>query len=398
MSAARKSTATTDQGSNAGHNAGRSVAIIGGGIGGLTAALAFARHGAHTTVYEQAPALAEVGAGLQITPNGARALNALGLHPLLDEAGIAAAAVMPTDGCNGHVLARFDLSDQLPAYRFIHRPALIDLLAQACADAGVQINLGARITGLHPDGSFEWNNETIHPDLTVGADGVKSVVRGALNGDAEPFFTGQVAWRAVIKQPYVEPVARIWMLPGRHLVTYPLPGGHLNIVAVREQAKWTQEGWHHKDDPNNLRAAFADASADIQNILAAVENTHLWGLFRHPVAETWARGPIALLGDAAHPTLPFLAQGANLAIEDAYVLARLCDEHATLDRGLGAYQVLRRPRVLRAISAANGNAVKYHLSGLQRVVAHTGLRVLGRVAPGAFINRLAWLYDHDVTA
>ena len=391
MNGAKRSTATTDPR----YNAGRDVAIIGGGIGGLTAALGFARTGANVTVHEQAPALTEVGAGIQITPNGARALQGLGVA--LDGASITAQAVMPMDGLTGRAVTRFDVSGQQPPYRFIHRAALIDLLAQACAAAGVTVRLGAQITEVRPDGSFLSGGEEVRPDLTVGGDGVRSVMRGMINRTAEPFFTGQVAWRAVIPQHDAEPVARIWMLPGRHVVTYPLPDGFLNVVAVQQRRQWAGEGWHHTDDPGNLRQAFADASWDIKGVLGAVEHCNLWGLFRHPVAEHWWAGSIAILGDAAHPTLPFLAQGANLAIEDAYVLARSCNEHAGLEDGLRAYQEARRPRVIRAIGAANANAVKYHLSGVSRSVAHLGLGVIGRVAPGAFMRRLDWLYDHDVT-
>ena len=392
MNGAKKSIATTDPQ----HNAGRDLAIIGGGIGGLTAALGFARTGAHVTVYEQAPALTEVGAGIQITPNGARALQGLGVA--LDGASITAQAVVPMDGLTGRAVTQLDVSRQEPPYRFIHRAALIDLLAQGCAAAGVTVRLGAQITEIRPDGSFLNGGEEVRPDLTVGADGVRSVMRGVINRTAEPFFTGQVAWRAVIPQHDAEPVARIWMLPGRHMVTYPLPDGFLNVVAVQQRSQWAGEGWHHADDPGNLRQAFADASWDIKGVLGAVEHCNLWGLFRHPVAETWWAGSIAILGDAAHPTLPFLAQGANLAIEDAYVLARRCNEHAGLEDGLRAYQQARRPRVVRAIGAANANAVKYHLSGVSRRVAHLGLGMIGRVAPGAFMRRLEWLYDHDVTA
>lgn len=394
MNAVKRSTATTEPG----HNAGRKVAIIGGGIGGLTAAVGFARQGADVTVYEQAPALTEVGAGIQITPNGARALHDLGLAQALDANSVHAQAVVPMDGLTGRAVARFDLTGQTPPYRFIHRAALIDLLARACADTGVTIRLDARISELHPDGSFETADDLVRPDLTIGADGVKSVVRGQINRATEPFFTGQVAWRAVIAQPNADPVARIWMLPDRHMVTYPLPGGMMNIVAVQARRQWAKEGWHHTDDPGNLRAAFADAGWEIKGLLGAVTETNLWGLFRHPVAENWWQGSIALLGDAAHPTLPFLAQGANLAIEDAYVLPRSLNAHAELGAGLDAYQIARRARVVRAIAAANANARNYHLSGVQRHVAHAGLRILSRVAPGAFMNRLGWLYDHDVTA
>jgi salicylate hydroxylase len=381
-----------------GHNAQRRIAIIGGGIGGLTAALAFGRLGAKVTVYEQAPALTEVGAGLQITPNGARALGALGVGPALAAVGVKAEAVIPMDAMTGRPIARFDLSGQSPPYRFYHRAALIDLLARGCATTDVTVRLGTRIDALQSDGSFQVDGHRVRPDLTVGADGLNSVVRPALNVTAQPFFTGQVAWRALVKSQTADPVARIWMAPGRHVVTYPLPGGLLNIVAVQERSDWAAEGWHHKDDPANLRQAFADCASPVLAILDGVEDVRLWGLFRHPVALHWQSGTTAILGDAAHPTLPFLAQGANLAIEDAFVLARICDAQASVGTALKAYQTARRPRVVKAIEAANSNARNYHLGGAKRMVAHTGLRAMGKVAPNAFLRRLGWLYDFDVTA
>jgi salicylate hydroxylase len=380
------------------NNAPRNLALIGGGIGGLTAALAFARQGAAVTVYEQAPALTEVGAGLQIAPNGMRALYALGLEKALSVTGVQAQAVIPMDALTGRDITRFDLSAQTPPYRFFHRAALIDLLARACAANGVTVQLNAKITDVQVDGSFTAAGTQIRPNLTMGADGLHSVVRGVINKPATPFFTGQVAWRALVKTKDPDPVARIWMAPGRHIVTYPLSGGRLNIVAVQQRSQWADEGWNHADEPGNLRHVFEDCHWSLKSILADVDKVNLWGLFRHPVAQRWQRGSIAILGDAAHPTLPFLAQGANLAIEDAYVLARNCDAHETLDTGLRLYQQARRDRVIRAIKAANANARNYHFAGVKRRIAHGGLRTMGAVAPNAFLNRLSWLYDFDVSA
>ena len=361
------------------HNTGRKIAIIGGGIGGLTAALAFARQDAKVTVYEQAEALTEVGAGLQITPNGMRALHALQLQRALDVTGIAAEAVVPTDALSGQAITRFDLSRQTPRYQFFHRAALLDVLARACQAEHVEIKLGVRVSVLAPSGRAVVDGQELAADLVVGADGLHSVVRQAMNKPEKPFFTGQVAWRALIKTTEAPPEARIWMAPGRHVVTYPLPFNKLNIVAVQERAAWADEGWNHADDPANLQAAFADCAPELRAILDQVAQVNLWGLFRHPVAEHWHLDRAAILGDAAHPTLPFLAQGANLAIEDAYVLARLCNENADLSHALHDYQAMRRPRVLKAINAANANARNYHLSGLQRRVAHIGLKAMGCV-------------------
>lgn len=375
----------------------RAIAVIGGGIGGLTAALALAKHGASVTVYEQAPALREVGAGLQITPNGACVLNALGLDDALRDVGVTADAVQPMNALTGRAIAQFDLRGQVPRYRFYHRADLLDVLAAGCRDAGVTLKLNAKITDVSADGGFKCAAEAVNPDLTIGADGLHSVVRPVLNPPEQPFFTGQAAWRCVVPCGDVPPVAQIWMAPGRHVVTYPMRNNVLNIVAVQERAAWAAEGWHHADDPATLRAAFDDVAPPLRDILANVVTVNQWGLFRHPVAARWHNGRVAILGDAAHPTLPFLAQGANMAIEDAYVLARALMDNPRQDDALQAYQVARAPRVIRAIAAANANARNYHLAGVQAAVAHTALRVLGRVAPHAFLSRLSWLYAHDVT-
>ncbi|MBM2291041.1 FAD-dependent monooxygenase [Sulfitobacter pseudonitzschiae] len=379
------------------HLENASVAVIGGGIGGLAAALAFSRFGAAVTVYEQAEELTEVGAGIQITPNGGRVLAAMGLSGQLDACSLRAQAVQPRDGLTGRAITRFDLGDQTPPYRFFHRAALIDLLATACRQAGVTVHLGARIDAVTTDGTVRTEQGEQPHALVVGADGLHSGARGLLNGQGAPFFTGQVAWRGIVAAPDVPPVANIWMAPSKHVVTYPLKGDLLNVVAVQERADWAAEGWHHDDAPANLQAAFADTCAELKGLIGQVETPKLWGLFRHPVAQHWHRDRLAILGDAAHPTLPFLAQGANLALEDAWTLAACCAS-APMAEALPAYQGKRAQRVTRAIAAANANAKNYHLDGLQRRIAHAGLRTLGTLAPNAFLKRLSWLYDHDVTA
>lgn len=380
------------------HSSELQVAVVGGGIGGMTAALAFALTGAKVVLFEQAPAFTEVGAGLQVTPNGARVLQALGVSDALERVGLRAEAVVPTDALTGRALARFDLRDQVPAYRFVHRADLLGLLVDAAQAAGVRVHNGARVTEVSAEGHVQWAGEAepLEADLVVGADGLRSACRPVLNGEAAPFFTGQVAWRAVVDHEH-PPEARIWMAPGRHVVTYPLRGGRTNIVAVEEREAWAEEGWHHSDDPANLRAAFSGCCGALTGVLDKIGQVNLWGLFRHPVAEFWHHGRLGVLGDAAHPTLPFLAQGANLAMEDGYVLAQSVAAAPDIDAGLAAYQSKRRARVVRATEAANANARNYHLGGVQRWVAHQGLRVMGAVAPGAFLGRYSWIYDHDVT-
>ena len=373
------------------------VVVVGAGIGGLTTALAFAQRGAVVHVYEQASALKETGAGIQVAPNGNRVLAALGLNYAINHSSIIAHAVVPTDGLSGKVIARFDLTGQKPQYRFFHRAALVALIAQGANAAGVVIKYGVRVKSISENGSLNTNIGEIPCDLCVCADGIHSASRIFLGNISKPEFTGQVAWRAIIAAKGVEPVARIWMAPNRHVVTYPLTEDTLNIVAVQERETWAEEGWMYADDPNNMRAAFNDVCPELLKILGDVDKTYLWGLFRHPVAKYWHSDRLVILGDAAHPTLPFLAQGANLAIEDGYVLARCCDEADNLDTALALFQKERTKRVSRAIAVANDNARNYHLSGIKRRVAHIGLKTLGTLAPTAFLKRLDWLYGFDAT-
>jgi salicylate hydroxylase len=183
------------------------------------------------------------------------------------------------------------------------------------------------------------------------------------------------------------------MGPGRHIVRYPLRDGRLiNLVAVQERKDWAEEGWFQRDDPDNLRRAFADFGGPVAQVLQDVRDVHLWGLFRHPVADVWYRDGVALLGDAAHPTLPFLAQGANMALEDAYALLDCVDRGA-----LHTYRDIRHARVSKVIHAANRNAWKYHLRHpLVRRVGHMGLSAVSRVAPGALTRSFDWLYGYDI--
>lgn len=381
------------------------VTIIGGGIGGLTAALALRAQGADVTVLEQADAISEVGAGLQISPNGFCVLRALGVGDAFQARAVQGQAVELRDYRKSRLVARLDLG-LLPAdqpYFFIHRADLIDVLANAVRDAGVKVLLLQQAETVTPGAVPEIqlaNGAVVKSDLVIGADGLHSKLRPVLNGQAAPFFTRKVAWRATIPNDLGHPpVARVHMGPKRHMVSYPLRGGEMiNLVMVQERMEWADEGWAHTDDPDNLRAAFADFGGDAGKMLAQVTDVGLWGLFRHPVAAHWTGENLAILGDAAHPTLPFMAQGAVMAMEDAWVLADALSRAQTTAEGLAAYQSRRHARATKVIDTASGNAWKYHLSfPPSRFGAHLGLKMLSTLAPKKLMQQFDWIYRYDVT-
>lgn len=365
----------------------RAATIIGAGVAGLTAAIALAQRGARVRVLERASEVREFGAGLQLSPNAVRVLDALGLGAQLRRVALRSHAVQLRDHAGAHV-ARLDLMRHRPddGFYLVQRPALIALLADGARQAGATLQTGHAVTQ-PPEGA-----------LIIGADGLHSVIRPALNGREVPFFTHQTAWRAVIPDPEGAPEAQIFMGPRRHLVSYPLLGGLRNLVAVEERSGWHKEGWSHRDDPANLRCAFAGFGGPVPDWLSRVRDLHVWGLFRHEVARRWQDGRMVLIGDAAHPTLPFMAQGAVMAIEDAWLLAASLDREPDQAAALAAFQTLRDARVRRIVEAANGNARNYHLTGPKKLAAHMVLRTASRVAQKRLIGRFDWIYDYDPVA
>ncbi|MEM6887787.1 MAG: FAD-dependent monooxygenase [Pseudomonadota bacterium] len=373
--------------------------VVGGGIGGLCAAALLARTGVAVTLLERAEQIREVGAGLQVSPNGLAVLQALGLEEQLVWSGaLRARAVVLSDYRRSGTVARLDLTRLEPLrYYFVHRADLIGLLLREARKSGVAVELGQTVTDVQPGEPARLtleSGETRRAELIVCADGLHSVGRTRLNEGGAAQFTGQVAWRAVVPVEDFRPEAHVTMAPGRHMVSYPVQDGSaMNLVAVQERKDWAAEGWSHEDHPDHLRAAFADYRGYAASLLKQVEKVHLWGLFRHPVAQRWTADGLAILGDAAHPTLPFLAQGANLALEDAYVLS----DTVAKDAPLAQYETARRARALRVIEAANGNAWKYHLPhGPTRIAAHSALKVASWLAPGLMMRQFKWLYGYDV--
>ncbi|SDI47093.1 FAD-dependent monooxygenase [Aliiruegeria lutimaris] len=384
---------------------GQEITILGAGIAGLGLARALAMRGASVRILEQAPAIAEVGAGIQISPNAGRVLDAMGLGEAFEKISVPSSGAALRDYARGTEVLRLDLT-RFGRFGLVHRADLIEILLDATRELGVEIELGARVGNVSLDGNravLDIGDLGLREvPFVVAADGLRSCVRRALLGAETPLFTGHVAWRALlpIEPGEVPNEAHVFMGPGRHLVAYPLRGGTvLNIVGVHERGEWTEDGWNHPGDPDQFRALFGEFGDPVRGWLQRIEDVIVWGLFKHAVAPRWHGANAALMGDAAHPTLPFLAQGACMALEDAWVLADCLDSSESREAALARYESLRAPRCKRIVDAGTANARNYHLSSAPvRGFAHMGLRVIGKTMPGFMPDRFKWLYSHDVTA
>ncbi|WP_417512892.1 FAD-dependent oxidoreductase [Minwuia sp.] len=357
------------------------VIVVGGGIGGLTAALCLAAKGFRVAVLEQSDRITEIGAGIQISPNGNRVLFDLGLSDALEAVAFRPQMSERRDWQTGEVLAGGPLGDSVVEkydfpYYHIHRADLIRVLADAAgASPHIELytNLGVADFQQDADGVrvHDRSGGVHRADILVGADGIRSVVREGLFGPAAPTFTGNIAWRSLIptgKLPdgLVRPAATAWWGPGRHFVHYYVRGGaFVNCVAVVEKEGWEVESWTEKGDIAELRADFAGWHDDLQTLIDAMDSDACfkWALFDRPPMNQWGSGRVTLLGDACHPTLPFMAQGAVMAIEDGAVLAGCLSMGMDVPDALQRYEDLRRDRTASIQNGSRRNAKLFHLHG-----------------------------------
>ena len=384
------------------------VLIAGAGIGGLTAAVACARVGLDAVVLERSATLAEVGAGLQIPPNAAKVLGRLGVLDAVADVAFQPEALEARMGRSGRRLFRIPLGGAASArwgadYYHIHRADYVRVLADAAPD----VRLGDGVASFEEDANAVSvrlaSGQSLRGDVLIGADGIHSSVRQSLHGDTPARFTGQTAWRAVVPVAELgshapDPTACVWIGEGRHAVTYRLRGGALaNFVGVVERADWTEEGWSVEGDKAEALSDFAGFHPVVRTLVERAGTLHRWALLDRPPLPFWTRGRVSLLGDAAHPMLPFQASGAAMAVEDAFVLARELAAHGV--DGLKSYEQLRLPRTSRVQAASAANGELFHKRGLARQLATYGpMWAVGRLLPGGVRARQDWLYGFDATA
>ncbi len=386
----------------------KTIAIVGAGIGGLTAALVLARAGHQITLIERATGFSEVGAGLQLSPNASRLLVALGLGPALQRAVSEPQRVVIRSSASGAqigevALGAFMRDNFQSPYWVIHRADLQMILLDAVrSEKAIQLVVGRNVTSveqraggivlhMRSDGGAD---ETVTADLVIGADGVRSTMRALMGDKREPTYRGYVAWRTTVDTamaPATLPRNEVglWLGPRGHVVHYPVKGGkQINIVAIERRAT-SVEGWTAPGTREALLKSFGTIAPELSKLLSSQKNWLLWSLADLP-AQKMAKGRIALLGDAAHPVLPFLAQGAALAIEDAFCLAQELElSPQDVPGALLRYQSKRLGRAIEVQSHARRNGKIYHAS---LPVAFPRNIVMRRLGPQGMARRYEWLY------
>jgi len=389
---------------------GTSIAVIGGGIGGLAAALSLRRAGFDVHVYEQVLVKREVGAGIVLTPNATRLLRGLGLGNALERMAVAPAVVRQRRWQDGRTLLLAPVNQLVGSsgehlFYTVHRADTLEMLTEALP-ASV-IHPGHRLTAFTDAGAqveLEFaNGKKATADIVIGADGIHSTVREILLGPQQPRFTGCVAYRGMVEadrfprsEMHVE--NQLWLGPGSHFVHYPVRRGELiNFVCLIDRDGWTKESWTEPGDPADLRSFYAGWHEQVRALVATVSEIFVWGLFDREPLPRWSFGRVTLLGDACHPMLPFLAQGAAQAIEDGATLAAVLSQGSgDVAAALARYEKLRLPRTAAIQATARGNKHRNHLPDGPAQQQRDAQMASG--AANWSIGASLWVYQHDAAA
>jgi salicylate hydroxylase len=386
--------------------AGKKVLVVGAGLGGLAAASCLMRAGFDVEVYEQAPALGEVGAGIQMSANPMHVLRHLGLEDDVLRLGVQPGAYVFRLHDSGEVIQDFPLAAEHQRqhgapYVQLHRADLHELLATAARNLKPDlIRLNRRASGFtetEAGVSLHFSDGTsVDGDILVGADGLKSTIGRQIVGEIPATYTGDAAWRITVPverlpQPFLPQVMSVFMGPGGHAVCYYLRGGALlNFVGIIETELASEESWTQKFPWDLLKADYAGWHEAIQTIIDAADRDqcYRWSLHNRPPVRNWSTRRATILGDAAHATLPYLAQGAAMAIEDGAVLARALQQEDDIAAGLDLYQRNRVDRTARIVETSTQNRRLFHLPSQDAIRAEFSKRNEGE-------SRNSWLYSYN---
>lgn len=389
--------------------------IAGAGIGGLAAALFLARAGWRITIVDREPSLQEVGAGLQLAPNATRLLKDIGIVDDLDDIAVEPTGLHIRLGRDGKTLSRTSLG-RSGATRFgapflvVHRADLQNaLLRRVEQEPAIELHLGFRLVDIREreDGiaglfvAADEKEARFEADLLIGADGLWSKARSLAGLPAPTRYSGKTAWRTLIPRDEAPLFAReaevnLWLGPDAHIVHYPVCGGHeINVVAIIED-DWREEGWSAPGNPDIVNSRFRNWNVKARDLIAAAASWNRWALIDRAPESRWSRTRMTLLGDAAHPMMPFLAQGASQAIEDGAALAALLagsvPDGPALSQALRRYDALRIPRTARVQKEARRQGTIYHLDGAPAWMRDAAIRIL---PADALLQRYDWLFSHD---
>ena len=390
------------------------IAVIGGGIGGLTAALALLKRGLDVDIYEQAPELKEVGAGIQISSNGTRVLFALGLEDALKRVQVQPSKRQIRHWRTGETWNWFDLG-QVTQQRYgtphvmLHRGDLHGLLADAVRNLKPDaVHLNKRCAALaqsaeRAEVTFT-DGETVTADYVIGADGIHSKIREFLFGPDKPEFTGCVAWRGLVPMqqlpPHIAPLLGTnWLGPHGHVLHYPVRRGEImNFISFVERDDWQIESWVTQGSKDELANDYRDWHEDVHAIIRNIETPYKWAMMVRGPMPRWSEGRVTLMGDACHPTLPFLGQGGVMAIEDGYVLAACLQKYLDEpERAFARYEDIRRERTAAVVRKSHENRRSAFSPALDDQ-SQVAVEVAREWQQERVRERMEWLYAYDATA